>query len=274
MSACHAARPRGALSLVSEESSSSRGRHSCAVMAAGDGPRKSSGQTVRSKMAATVKARSRPSRCSVGPGKCPGRRDQPAPQDGHDWKPAVPRLDQAPDAGDRDIGKDRGNHVGGGRQCPRQHGRAAIRRTRRRPGYGHRFPPSRAADGTRRVLAPPVPPGQLDCCQRPWLSRGREWPEGSRIGPLCAGRLAMATLPRLGYRSRPDRAHGVGAVRVVAAFLPPTQRAILASRARGSALPRTTVTFVLCHTIRRPLCPFSTFLVSDLDRPFCHPVML
>jgi hypothetical protein len=52
------------------------------------------------------------------------------------------------------------------------------------------------------------------CCQRPWLSRGREWPEGSRIGPLCAGHLAVATLGRLGFRSRPDRAHGVGAVRV------------------------------------------------------------
>jgi len=102
-----------------------------------------------------------PSRCSVGPGKFPGRRDQLAPQDGHDRKPAVPRLDQAPDAGDRDIGEDRGNHVGGGRQCPRQHGRAAIRRGRRRPGHGHRFPPSRAADGTRRVLAPPVPAGHL-----------------------------------------------------------------------------------------------------------------
>jgi hypothetical protein len=26
------------------------------------------------------------------------------------------------------------------------------------------------------------------------LSRGREWPERSRIGPLCAGHLAVATL--------------------------------------------------------------------------------
>jgi hypothetical protein len=51
------------------------------------------------------------------------------------------------------------------------------------------------------------------------LSRGREWPEGSRIGPLCAGHLAVATLGRLGFRSRPDRAHGVGAVRVVGGIL-------------------------------------------------------
>jgi hypothetical protein len=57
------------------------------------------------------------------------------------------------------------------------------------------------------------------CCQRPWLSRGREWPEGSRIGPLCAGHLAVATLGRLGFRSRPDRAHGVGAVRVAGGIL-------------------------------------------------------
>ena len=136
MSACHAARPRGALSLVSEESSSSRWRHSCArLWSRVTGRRKSPGQAVRSRMAATG-----PSRCSVGPGKFPGRRDQLAPQDGHDRKPAVPTLDEAPDAGDRDIGKDRGNHVGGGRQCPRQHVRAAIRRRRRRPGHGHRIP--------------------------------------------------------------------------------------------------------------------------------------
>jgi len=169
MSACHAARPRGALSLVSEECSSSRWRHSCArLWPRVTGRRKSPGQTVRSRMAATG-----PSRYSVGPGKFPWRRDQPAPQDGHDRKPAVPRLDQAPDTGDRDVGKDRDNHVGGGRQCPRQHGRAAIRRGRRRPGHGHRFPPSRAADGTRRVLAPPVPPGQLDLLPAPLVVTGQ-----------------------------------------------------------------------------------------------------
>jgi hypothetical protein len=169
MSACHAARQRGALSLVSEESSSSRWRHSCArLWSRVTGRRKSPGQAVRSRMAATG-----PSRCSVGPGKFPGRRDQLAPQDGHDRKPAVPTLDEAPDAGDRDIGKDRGNHVGGGRQCPRQHVRAAIRRRRRRPGHGHRFPPSRAADGARRVLAPPVPPGQLDLLPAPLVVAGQ-----------------------------------------------------------------------------------------------------
>jgi hypothetical protein len=169
MSACHAARPRRVLSLVSEESSSSRWRHSCArLWPRVTGRRKSPGQAVRSRMAATG-----PSRCSVGPGKFPGRRDQLAPQDGHDRKPALPTLDEAPDAGDRDIGKDRGNHVGGGRQCPRQHVRAAIRRRRRRPGHGHRFPPSRAADGARRVLAPPVPLGQLDLLPAPQVVAGQ-----------------------------------------------------------------------------------------------------
>jgi len=56
------------------------------------------------------------------------------------------------------------------------------------------------------------------CCQSPWLSRGREWPEASRIGPLCAGHLSVATLAagRGGQRSRPDRAYGAGAVGVVA----------------------------------------------------------
>ena len=169
MSACQAARQRGALSLVSEESSSSRWRHSCArLWSRMTGLCKSPGQAVRSRMAATG-----PSRCSVGPGRFPGRRDQLAPQDGHDRKPAVPTLDEAPDAGDRDIGKDRGNHVGGGRQCPRQHVRAAIRRRRRRPGHGHRFPPSRAADGARRVLAPPAPLGQLDLLPAPLVVAGQ-----------------------------------------------------------------------------------------------------
>ena len=46
-------------------------------------------------------------------------------------------------------------------QRPLQHGRTAIRRGRRRPGHGHRFPPPRAADGTRRVLTPPAPPGPV-----------------------------------------------------------------------------------------------------------------
>lgn len=98
------------------------------------------------------------------------------------------------------------------------------------------------------------------CCRRPWLARGREWPEGSRIGPLCAGHLAVATLARLGSRSRPDRVHGVGAVRVVAG--------ILAARAAGdpcesgqglgrSGLTQDYATFVLCQAIRGPLCPLS-----------------
>ena len=61
------------------------------------------------------------------------------------------------------------------------------------------------------------------CCPRPWLSRGREWPEGSRIGPLCAGHLAVATW----------RGWDLGHARTVltesawfewqAAFLPPAQ---------------------------------------------------
>jgi hypothetical protein len=107
------------------------------------------------------------------------------------------------------------------------------------------------------------------------LSRGREWPEASRIGPLCARHLAVATLAaRL--------ADGDHARTVLMepprfewwpAFLPPAHRAILASRDRGlgrSGLNQDCATFVLCQTILCPLCPFGTFLVSDLDRPFCH----
>ena len=45
------------------------------------------------------------------------------------------------------------------------------------------------------------------CCQSPWLSRGRKSPEASRIGPLCARHLAVATLAR-GTAITPDRAHG------------------------------------------------------------------
>jgi hypothetical protein len=112
------------------------------------------------------------------------------------------------------------------------------------------------------------------CCQRPWLSRGREWPERSRIGPLCAGRLAVATLPRLGSRSRPDRAHGVGAVRVIAGILAAHAAGDPCEPGQGLGLTQDYVTFVLCHTIRRPLCPLCTFLVSDLDRPFCHPLCM
>lgn len=42
----------------------------------------------------------------------------------------------------------------------------------RRPGHGHRFPPPRTADGTR-VLAPPVPPGQLHLLQEPLVITGQ-----------------------------------------------------------------------------------------------------
>ncbi len=73
----------------------------------------------------------------------------------------IPALQQAPGAGDRDIGKHWRNHVGSSLQHALQHGRTAIRRGCRRPGNSYRFPPSRAAGGTRRVLTPPVAPGQL-----------------------------------------------------------------------------------------------------------------
>jgi hypothetical protein len=103
----------------------------------------------------------RPSRCRVWPGTFPGGRDQRPPQERGDQQPVVPALQQAPGAGDREIGDHWRNHAGCGLQRPLQHGRTAIRRGCRRPGHGHRFPPARAADGTRRVLTPPVPPGQL-----------------------------------------------------------------------------------------------------------------
>ena len=107
------------------------------------------------------------------------------------------------------------------------------------------------------------------CCQRP-CCHGTE--NGLRVshGPLCAGRLAVATLARLGSRSRPDRAHGVGAVRVVAGILA-AHAAVQgdpceSGRGLGrSGLPQDYATFILCQTIRRPLYPFYTFLVSDLD---------
>jgi hypothetical protein len=41
-----------------------------------------------------------------------------------------------------------------------------------------------------------------------------------------------------------------------------------------SGLAQDCATFVLRQTTRRPLCPFCEFLVSDLDRPFCHPLYM
>ena len=186
----------------------------------------------------------------------------------------MPGLDQAPDAGDRDIGKDRGNHVGGGRQCPRQHGRAAIRR-----GTGNQVTVTDSHHPALR-MAPAAcsrrqcPRDSWTCCQRPWLSRGREWPEGSRIGPLCAGRLAVATLPRLGSRSRPDRAHGVGAVRMVADILAAHAAGDPCEPGQGLGLTQDYVTFVLCHTIRRPLYPLCRFSFLILLGLFCHPLCM
>ena len=174
-------------------------------------------------MAATVKARSRPSRCSVGPGKCPGRGTSRRRKTETTGSPRCPGWIRRLMLVIATSARTGGNHVGGGRQCPRQHGRAAIRR-----GTGNQVTVT-VTDSHHPALrmAPAAssrrqcPRDSWTCCQRPWLSRGREWPEGSRIGPLCAGRPAVATLPRLGSRSRPDRAHGVGAVRVVAAGSPP-----------------------------------------------------
>jgi len=71
-----------------------------------------------------------------GQGSSPGP-DQLALRGGRDRTPAVPALHQGPDAGDRDVGQDRGNPVGSSRQCPRHHGSAAIWRGHRRPGDGH-----------------------------------------------------------------------------------------------------------------------------------------
>jgi len=103
----------------------------------------------------------RSSRCLVWPGKLPGGRGGPPPQERGDQQPVVPALQQAPGAGDRDIGEHGRDHPGCGLQRPLQHGRTASRHGCRRPGHGYRFPPSRAADGARRVFSPPVPPGQV-----------------------------------------------------------------------------------------------------------------
>lgn len=94
-------------------------------------------------------------------GEFPGGGDRLAPQERGGQQPVVPAVQQAPGAGDRDIGKHWRDHVGCGLQRPPQYGRTAIRRGCGRAGHGYRFPPSRAADGTGRVLMPPVPPGQL-----------------------------------------------------------------------------------------------------------------
>lgn len=112
-------------------------------------------QTARSGMPGT-----RPSRCPGRPG-VPGGRDRLAPQERGDHQSVAPALQQAPGAGDRDIGKQWRDHVSCSLQRPPQYGRTAIWRGCRRPGHGYRFPPPRAADGTGRVLLPPVPPGQL-----------------------------------------------------------------------------------------------------------------
>lgn len=87
----------------------------------------------------------------------------------------VPPVQQAPGTRDCGIGDHRSDHVGCGCQCALQDGSAALRRGSRRPGHDHRFPPSRAADGTRRVLAVPVPTGQLDLpLPEPLAVRGQE----------------------------------------------------------------------------------------------------
>jgi len=100
-------------------------------------------------------------------GEFPGGRDRLAPQERGDQQPVAPAVQQAPGAGDRGSGNHGRDHVGCSLQRPPQYGRTAIRRGCRRPGHGHRFPPSRAADGTGRVLMPPVPPGQLHLLPEP-----------------------------------------------------------------------------------------------------------
>jgi hypothetical protein len=94
-------------------------------------------------------------------GEFPGSRDRLAPQERGDQQSVAPAVQQAPGAGDRGSGNQGRDYVGCSLQRPPKYGRTAIRRGCRRPGHGYRFPPSRAADGTGRVLMPPVPAGQL-----------------------------------------------------------------------------------------------------------------
>ena len=54
--------------------------------------------------------------------------DRLAPQERGDQQPVAPALQQAPGAGDRDIGKHGGDHAGGGLQRRPQYGRTAIGR--------------------------------------------------------------------------------------------------------------------------------------------------
>jgi hypothetical protein len=135
----------------------------------------------------------------------------------------VPALQQAPGARDRGVGKHQSNQVGRGRQYPLQPGGTAIRRGCRRPGHGHRFPPSRAADGTRRVLAPPVPSpvaraaGRVPGCHRAGNDPRRlayahcgQAHIRSRGAALCPGR-SVVPLAATASRAFPAAAsHAIG----------------------------------------------------------------
>jgi hypothetical protein len=127
-------------------------------------------------------------------GEFPGGGDRVAPQERGDQQPVVPAVQQAPGAGDRDIGKHWRDHVGCGLQRPPQYGRTAIRR-----GAGDQVtvtdshhPALRMVPG--RVLMSPVPPGQLHpLLPEPSAVTGRERPEESCRYALCVRLRSLVT---------------------------------------------------------------------------------
>jgi hypothetical protein len=74
---------------------------------------------------------------------------------------ARPTLQQAPRTRGDQVHKRGGDRINGGGQRALQQRRTARGRRRRRPGHGHRFPPSLTADGPGELLPPPMAPGHL-----------------------------------------------------------------------------------------------------------------
>ena len=220
MSVGHAARPRGALWLVGEESSSSRWCHSCARLwprvtgrlnrqgkPSDPGWPRPGLHGVRSGRGSSRGAETswRRRTDTTGSPRCPG------------W---IRRLMLVIATSARTgaimsvaAASARGSTAG------RRSGAGAGDQVTVTDSHHPALRMAPAASSRRQC-----PRDSWTCCPRPWLPRGREWPEGSRIGPLCAGHLAVATRARLGFRSRPDLLMESARFEWWAAFLPPTRR--------------------------------------------------
>ena len=103
------------------------------------------------------------------------------------------------------------NHVGRGRQCPLQRGRTAIRRERRRPDHGHRFPPSALrmapAASSHRPCPGPVAldaargPGSRSATRSKSRSKRSPWSPWSPWSPCLSSHLSSRSVAEL----RPTR---------------------------------------------------------------------